>query len=57
MITHGKLGDRIFHYRARYAQDWITDPESPLVWRLQSKFAGSGEINGSAGSLAFNLKK
>jgi predicted dehydrogenase len=42
MIQEGAIGDRIYHYRARYAQDWITDPEFPLVWRLQSKIAGSG---------------
>jgi len=42
MIDEGLLGDRIFHYRARYAQDWIADPKFPLVWRLQSKIAGSG---------------
>ncbi|MGB8355844.1 MAG: Gfo/Idh/MocA family oxidoreductase [Chthoniobacteraceae bacterium] len=42
MIDDGILGDRIFHYRARYAQDWIIDPNFPLVWRLQSKIAGSG---------------
>jgi predicted dehydrogenase len=42
MIEDGVLGDRIFHYRARYAQDWITSPDFPLVWRLQSKIAGSG---------------
>ena len=42
MIGEGLLGDRIFHYRARYAQDWITSPDFPLVWRLQSKIAGSG---------------
>ncbi len=42
MIENGDLGDRIFHYRARYAQDWITDPEFPLVWRLRSDIAGSG---------------
>lgn len=42
MIENGDLGDRIFHYRARYAQDWITDPSFPLVWRLQAKIAGSG---------------
>jgi predicted dehydrogenase len=42
MIQDGAIGDRIFHYRARYAQDWITDPSFPLVWRLQSKIAGSG---------------
>jgi predicted dehydrogenase len=42
MITEGAIGDRIYHYRARYAQDWITDPQFPLVWRLQSSIAGSG---------------
>jgi predicted dehydrogenase len=42
MIERGDLGERIYHYRARYAQDWITDPDFPLVWRLQSKVAGSG---------------
>ncbi len=42
MIERGDLGDRIFHFRARYAQDWITDPEFPLVWRLRSDIAGSG---------------
>jgi len=41
MIAAGDLG-RIFHYRARYLQDWIVDPEFPLVWRLQGKVAGSG---------------
>lgn len=41
MITAGDLGT-IYHYRARYAQDWIVDPNFPLVWRLQSKIAGSG---------------
>ncbi|MBA3882372.1 MAG: Gfo/Idh/MocA family oxidoreductase [Chthoniobacterales bacterium] len=42
MIDRGDLGNRIYHYRARYAQDWIVDPASPSVWRLQSKSAGSG---------------
>jgi predicted dehydrogenase len=41
MVAAGELG-RIFHYRARYLQDWIVDPEFPLVWRLQGKLAGSG---------------
>jgi predicted dehydrogenase len=42
MIERGDLGDRIYHFRARYALDWIADPNFPLVWRLQSKIAGSG---------------
>jgi predicted dehydrogenase len=42
MIEDGAIGDRIFHFHARYAQDWIVDPNFPLVWRLQAKIAGSG---------------
>ncbi len=42
MIDRGDLGDRIYHFRARYAQDWILDPSFPLVWRLQAEHAGSG---------------
>lgn len=41
MIAAGDLGI-LRHYRARYLQDWISDPNFPLVWRLQSKIAGSG---------------
>jgi predicted dehydrogenase len=44
MIERGDLGDRIFHFRARYAQDWIVDPKFPLVWRLRSDTAGSGAL-------------
>ncbi|HEV2045021.1 MAG TPA: Gfo/Idh/MocA family oxidoreductase [Chthoniobacterales bacterium] len=44
MIKRGELGDRIFHFRARYAQDWIVDPNFPLVWRLRSNVAGSGAL-------------
>jgi predicted dehydrogenase len=43
MIAAGDLG-QIYHFRARYAQDWIVDPKFPLVWRLQSKVAGSGTL-------------
>jgi predicted dehydrogenase len=41
MIADGKLG-RIYHIRAVYLQDWIADPNFPLVWRLQKEHAGSG---------------
>lgn len=44
MIERGELGSRIFHFRARYAQDWLVDPDFPLVWRLQSKVSGSGAL-------------
>ena len=41
MIEDGTIGD-IFHYYARYSQDWIVDPNFPLVWRLQKGISGSG---------------
>src|SRR5207253_7931791 len=44
MIERREIGDRIFHFRARYAQDWIIDPNFPLVWRLRSDTAGSGAL-------------
>lgn len=43
MIQEGKLGT-IFHFRGRFLQDWIIDPEFPLVWRLDKKVAGSGSL-------------
>ncbi len=42
-IETGKIGT-IFHVRANYLQDWIIDPEFPLVWRLDKKTAGSGAL-------------
>ena len=41
LIDEGKIGE-IYHMRAVYLQDWIVDPDFPLVWRLQRKIAGSG---------------
>ena len=43
LIEEGKLGE-IYHFRAQYLQDWIMDPDFPLVWRLQKPVAGSGPI-------------
>lgn len=54
MIRRGDLGDRIYHYRARYAQDWIADPCFPLVWRLNAKIAGLGTL-GCIGSHIIDL--
>ena len=41
MLTEGALG-RIYHFRARYAQERLADPEFPLDWRLQKETSGSG---------------
>lgn len=41
LIEEGRIG-KIFHFRAMFLQDWIIDPNFPLVWRLQKDIAGSG---------------
>ncbi|MGA2685366.1 MAG: Gfo/Idh/MocA family oxidoreductase [Verrucomicrobiota bacterium] len=41
MIGEGALG-KILHFHARYAQDWLVDPEFPINWRLQKETSGSG---------------
>ena len=41
MVEKGMVGTP-YHFRAVYLQDWIVDPEFPLVWRLQKDKAGSG---------------
>lgn len=43
LVAEGRLGE-IRHVRAQYLQDWIVDPEFPLVWRLQKDKAGSGAL-------------
>lgn len=41
LISEGALG-RIYHWRGTYLQDWIANPDFPLVWRLRKDLAGSG---------------
>lgn len=41
LIDEGKLGE-IYHFRGLYLQDWLIDPNFPLVWRLEKNRAGSG---------------
>ncbi len=43
MIDGGELGE-IYHFRGRYHQEWIMDPEFPKVWRLDKSVAGSGAL-------------
>ncbi|MEU4399046.1 Gfo/Idh/MocA family oxidoreductase [Micromonospora orduensis] len=43
LVADGRLGV-IRHVRATYLQDWIVDPQFPLVWRLQKDRAGSGAL-------------
>ena len=55
LIDEGFLG-RIYHFRARYLQDWIIDPNFPLVWRLRGDLAGSGPL-GDLGSHIIDLAR
>src|SRR4051812_5086579 len=45
LIDEGRLG-KIFHYRAKFLQDWTISPELPQggagLWRLDAAAAGSG---------------
>jgi len=57
LIQEGRIGE-IYHWRAVYLQDWIIDPDFPLVWRLQKNKAGSGphgDLNAHIIDLAVHL--
>jgi predicted dehydrogenase len=43
MIDAGELGE-IYHFRGRYHQEWVMDPQFPKVWRLDKAVAGSGAL-------------
>ncbi|AZK46608.1 Gfo/Idh/MocA family protein [Paenibacillus lentus] len=53
LVESGRLG-KIYHFRAWFLQDWIMDPEFPLVWRLQKEIAGSGS-HGDLGAHLIDL--
>ncbi|WP_374209666.1 Gfo/Idh/MocA family protein [Glycomyces sp. TRM65418] len=43
LVESGALG-RIRHVRAQYLQDWLTDEDAPLTWRLDKSKSGSGSL-------------
>jgi predicted dehydrogenase len=43
LVEQGRIGD-VRHVRAQYLQDWITDPQAPMSWRLEKDKAGSGAL-------------
>lgn len=55
LIQSGALGE-IYHFRAVYLQEWITDPDFPLIWRLQGDAAGSGAL-GDLGAHIIDLAR
>ena len=44
LVDSGRLGT-LYHWRAVYLQDWVMDPDFPLLWRLQKDAAGAGAIS------------
>src|ERR687888_1784225 len=55
MVEAGELGE-IFHFRGRYLQEWIVDPDFPMVWRLSADVAGSGAL-GDLGAHVIDLAR
>lgn len=53
LVSDGRIG-KIHHFRAWFLQDWIVDPDFPLVWRLQKEVAGSGS-HGDLGAHLIDL--
>jgi predicted dehydrogenase len=55
MIEAGEIGE-IYHFRARYLQEWIIDPKFEMVWRLNKDEAGSGAL-GDLGAHVVDLAR
>jgi predicted dehydrogenase len=55
LIDSGRIG-QIYHWRAVYLQDWIMDPNFPLVWRLDKNAAGAGAM-GDLGAHIIDLAR
>ena len=53
LIDDGSIG-KVLEFRAAYLQDWIMDPNFPLVWRLRKSIAGSGVL-GDLGTHVIDL--
>jgi predicted dehydrogenase len=55
LIEAGELGE-IHHFRGRYLQDWLVDPEEPWSWRNDAEMAGSGAL-GDLGAHTVDLAR
>ncbi|RJS84275.1 gfo/Idh/MocA family oxidoreductase [Candidatus Bathyarchaeota archaeon] len=55
LIDEGYIG-KILQYRAVYLQEWIMDPQFPLVWRLRKDLAASGAL-GDLGAHIIDLAR
>ncbi|MBB3867154.1 Gfo/Idh/MocA family oxidoreductase [Parageobacillus toebii NBRC 107807] len=55
LIAQGRLG-KIYHIRATFLQDWLMDPDFPLIWRLKKQISGSGTL-GDIGAHIIDLAR
>jgi predicted dehydrogenase len=53
LVSRGAVGE-VRQIRGQYLQDWLSDPEAPLTWRLDKARAGSGSL-GDIGAHAIDL--
>jgi len=53
LVANGAVGE-IRQVRGQYLQDWLSDAEAPLTWRLDKAKAGSGAL-GDIGAHAIDL--
>jgi predicted dehydrogenase len=55
LIASGELGD-IRLFRGRFLQEFVNDPDFPMIWRLERETAGSGAL-GDLGAHVFDLAR
>ena len=53
LVSRGHIG-RIFHVNAFYMQGWLSNPKTPIVWRLQKEMTGTGVL-GDLGAHVIDL--
>ncbi|KQS08955.1 dehydrogenase [Curtobacterium sp. Leaf183] len=53
LVQDGRIGT-VRQVRALYLQDWLTDEEGPMTWRLDKSLAGSGSL-GDIGAHAIDM--
>lgn len=55
LIEDGVLG-KLYHFRAIWSQDWLTDPMFPMAWRLRKAQAGYGS-HGDLGAHTIDIAR
>src|SRR3954452_9107253 len=53
LVASGAIGE-VRQVRANYLQDWLSDENAPLTWRMKKELAGSGAL-GDIGAHAIDL--